>query len=97
VLLFSTVTGVIATLQYFTEAVVAASAASGQATVGGGGSGNFGYPNGSTATYPLWLYQEFRGGLLGYASAMSVVLFLVSFAIIAILLKRSKSFAGDPS
>jgi multiple sugar transport system permease protein len=97
VLLFSTITGVIGTLQYFTEAVVAASAASGQATVGGGASSNFGYPNGSTATYPLWLYTEFRGGLLGYASAMSVVLFLVSFAIIAILLKRSKSFAGEAS
>ena len=63
VLLFSTITGVIGTLQYFTEAVVAASAASGQATVGGGASSNFGYPNGSTATYPLWLYLGYRRGL----------------------------------
>ena len=56
VVLFAAVTGVIATLQYFTQAAVAASVASGDAVTGGGISGTFGYPEGSTFTYPLWLY-----------------------------------------
>jgi multiple sugar transport system permease protein len=95
VLVFTAVTGVITTLQYFTEAAVAASAASGQATVGGGVSSNFGYPEGSTFTYPLWLYMTgFRYGFLGYASALAVLLFVVAFAVIAVVLKRSRTFAG---
>jgi multiple sugar transport system permease protein len=44
VLVFTTVIGVITTLQYFTQAAVAASAASGRATVGGGVGENFGTP-----------------------------------------------------
>jgi multiple sugar transport system permease protein len=66
VLLFATITGVIATLQYFTQAAVAASVASGQATTGGGISSTYGYPEGSTYTYPLWLYVVgFRYNALG--------------------------------
>ena len=54
VLLFAAVTGVIATLQYFTQAAVAASVASGGRPPRGGGiSSTFGYPEGSTFTYPL--------------------------------------------
>jgi multiple sugar transport system permease protein len=98
VLVFTTVIGVITTLQYFTQAAVAASAASGRATVGGGVGENFGYPNGSTFTYPLWLYMTgFKYGFLGYASALAVLLFVVAFAVIAIVLKRSKSFVGEAS
>lgn len=98
VIVFSTITGIIATLQFFTQAAVAASAASGQATVGGGAASNFGYPEGSTFTYPLWLYLKgFNYSQLGYASAMAIVLFIVAFAIIVLVLKRSKSFTGDPS
>jgi multiple sugar transport system permease protein len=95
VLVFTGVVGVITTLQYFTQAAVAASAASGQATVGGGVGSNFGYPNGSTFTYPLWLYMTgFRYGFLGYASALAVLLFVVAFAVIAFVLKRSRSVGG---
>jgi len=98
VLLFSAITGIIATMSYFTEAAVAASAASGSATVGGGASSNFGYPNQSTLTYPLYLYQvgfpQFR---LGFANAMAIVLFVVAFIVIAVLLKRSKSFTQGAS
>ena len=47
VLMFAAITGVIAALQYFTEAVVAASVASGQATTGGGNAALLGYPEGS--------------------------------------------------
>jgi multiple sugar transport system permease protein len=98
VLLFTTITGIIATLAFFTEAAVAASAASGNATVGGGQGGNFGYPQESTLTYPLYLYQAgFTQNLLGYANALAIVLFLVTFAVIAILLKRSRSFTEGAS
>jgi len=98
VIVFSTITGIIATLQFFTQAAVAASTASGQATVGGGAASTFGYPEGSTFTYPLWLYMKgFNYGQMGYACAMSIVLFIVAFAIIVVVLKRSKSFTGDAS
>ncbi len=46
VILFAAITGVISTLQYFTQAAVAASVASNQATLGGGISSTFGYPEG---------------------------------------------------
>jgi multiple sugar transport system permease protein len=96
VILFAAITGVIYTLQYFTQAAVASSIASGQATTGGGISQNFGYPEGSTYTYPLWLYVVgFRYSALGYANAMAVVLFVVAFAVTVVLLRRSKAFSGE--
>jgi multiple sugar transport system permease protein len=93
VLLFTAVTGVIQTLQYFTQAVVAASLASGVATTGGGAAGSIGYPDGSTLTYPLWLYQMgFKNFFLGYACAMAVILLLISMVFVLILLRRSSAF-----
>ena len=101
VIVFATITGIIATLQYFTEAAVASSAATGQAVNGGGSvSSTFGNPEGSTFTYPLWLYQVgFRYGALGYANAMAVGLFVVALAVtvILIVIKRTRSFSGEPS
>jgi multiple sugar transport system permease protein len=98
VLLFTTITGIIATLGYFTEAAVASAAASGAATVGGGAAGNFGYPQESTLTYPLYLYQAgFPENTLGYANALAVVLFIVTLVVIAVLLKRSRSFTEGAS
>ncbi len=98
VLLFTTITGIIATLSYFTEAAVAASAASGAAAVGGGASGSFGYPQQSTLSYPLYLYQEgFPENALGYANALAIVLFLVTLLVIGVLLKRSRSFVEGAS
>jgi multiple sugar transport system permease protein len=92
VVLFTAVIGVITTLQYFTQAAVAASAASNQATVGEGASVNFGYPDGSTFTYPLWLYQVgFRYNAFGYANALAVLLFVVAFAVTLVLLRRSRT------
>jgi multiple sugar transport system permease protein len=92
VLMFAAITGVIAALQYFTEAVVAASVASGQATTGGGNSSLLGYPEGSTLTYAQWLYNMgFRNYYLGYASALSVVMFVVSLAVVLVLLRRARS------
>jgi multiple sugar transport system permease protein len=96
VILFATVTGVIYTLQYFDQAAVAGSIASGQAVTGGGISSSFGFPEGSTFTYPLWLYTVgFRYNALGYANAMAVALFVVAFAVTVFLLRRSKAFSGE--
>ncbi|MFG2042092.1 carbohydrate ABC transporter permease [Dactylosporangium sp. NPDC048998] len=90
VVIFTAVIGVITTLQYFTQAAVAASAASGQATTGAGISSTFGYPEGSTFTYPLWLYVVgFRYRALGYANALAVVLFVVALAVSLLLLRRT--------
>jgi multiple sugar transport system permease protein len=95
VVLFAAVTGVIATLQYFTQAAIAASVASGDAVTGGGISGTFGYPEGSTFTYPLWLYTVgFRNGLLGYSSVLAVVLFVVAISVTLVLLRRFNAFVG---
>ncbi|OJF15083.1 carbohydrate ABC transporter permease [Couchioplanes caeruleus] len=96
VILFAAVTGVIYTLQYFDQAAVAGSIASGQAVTGGGISSSFGFPEGSTFTYPLWLYTVgFRYHALGYANAMAIALFLVAFAVTVILLRRSRAFSGE--
>ncbi|GHJ44160.1 sugar ABC transporter permease [Catellatospora sp. TT07R-123] len=94
VLLFAAITGIIGTLQYFTQAAVAASVASGAVSGGGGISDTFGYPNGSTYTYPLWLYiVGFRYHVLGYANVLAVVLFVVSIAATLILLRRFREYA----
>jgi multiple sugar transport system permease protein len=96
VILFAAVTGVIYTLQYFDQAAVAGSIASGQATTGGGISTNFGFPEGSTFTYPLWLYTVgFRYNALGYANALGIALFVVAFSVTVILLRRAKAFSGE--
>jgi len=96
VILFAAVTGVIYTLQYFDQAAVAGSIASGQATTGAGISQSFGYPDGSTFTYPLWLYTVgFRYNALGYANALAVALFLVAFVVTLLLMRRAKAFSGE--
>jgi len=95
VLLFAAVTGVIQTLQYFTEAAVASSLAAGVATTGGGSQSVLGYPDGSTLTYPLWLYQMgFQNFYLGYACAMAVILLAISLVFTLFLLRRSDAFFG---
>jgi multiple sugar transport system permease protein len=89
VIMFAAVTGVIATLQYFTEPAVAAQAASGQATVGGGAGALLGYPLGSTLTFPQWLYvQGFTNYYLGYASVLSLLLFGVALVFVLVLLRQ---------
>jgi multiple sugar transport system permease protein len=95
VLIFAVVTGVIAMLQYFTEAVVAAQVASGRANQGEGTATTLGYPSGSTLTFSQWLYQEgFTNFYLGYASALAVIMFVVAVGFIVLLLVRSKTFVN---
>jgi multiple sugar transport system permease protein len=89
VVLFASVTGVIAALQYFTQAVVAANVAN------GGIQAAPGYPEGSTMTFPEELYTAgFNQFHAGYACAMAVVLFVVAMACTLVLLRRASGF--DP-
>lgn len=96
VLQFAAITGVIGMMQYFTQAAVASSVAQGQVTGGGGIANTFGYPNGSTFTYSLYLYVVGFGpsGLLGYASVLAVILFVVSFSATLLLLRRFRTFVS---
>lgn len=90
VIFFSLITGLIAALQYFTEAAVASSIASGKTGVSEGVGALMGYPNNSLLTYAQWIYSMGWSGFhLGYAAAMSVVLFVVAAVMIAILLRFS--------
>jgi multiple sugar transport system permease protein len=95
VLLFATITGIIATLQYFTEATVAGQVASGVTGLPGEQS-TPGYPNGATLTYPQVIVQQgFQQFNMGYASALSVLLFVVAMIFTATLLSRAKSLTGE--
>ena len=96
VLLFALITGVIFALQYFTEPAGASATALGKATVGAGTSGLLGWPGTSTLTYGQLLYQRaFHSNLMGYASAMAVVLFAVTAVVIAVLLRRFRAFSPE--
>lgn len=89
VLLFAVVTGAIQSLQLFSQPYVAS-------TVVDNGSGltasSLGYPQDSTLFYTIWLYQQgFRYFNMGYASALSVVLFLGTLAVTLVILRMSRS------
>jgi multiple sugar transport system permease protein len=87
VIFFSAVIGVIYGLQYFTEAYVVSSGASGS----GVGATTLGYPLQSTLFYTIWLYQQgFEAFHFGYASAMAWMLFLVVMACTIVLIRSSK-------
>jgi multiple sugar transport system permease protein len=95
VLLFATITGIIETLQYFTQAEVAAKVASGVTDLPGT-SQPPGYPQDATLTYPQWIVEQgFRQFNLGYASALSVLLFVVALLVTSVLLSRAGSLTGD--
>jgi multiple sugar transport system permease protein len=92
VILFAVVLGVIAGLQYFTQAHVAASVAAGSAVQGGTTTTiEIGYPEGSTLFYPILIYTNgFRYFNMGYASAMAMLLLAVAFAVTAIIILNSR-------
>src|SRR3982751_855526 len=92
VILFAVVLGVIQGLQYFTQAYVAATVASGQASQAGGTSNlELGYPQGSTLFYPILLYYHgFKYFDMGYAAAMALVLLGVSFAVTLVIIVNSR-------
>jgi multiple sugar transport system permease protein len=92
VILFAVVLGVIQGLQYFTQAFVAAGVASGQASQAADvTSSSLGYPLRSTLFYPVLLYQHgFNDFQMGYASAMAVLLLIVSFAVTLVIVLNSR-------
>src|SRR3954452_23147477 len=93
VILFAVVLGVIQGLQYFTQAYVAASIASGQASQAGDVLNALGYPEDSTLFYPVLLYQHgFNDFQMGYASSMAMLLLLVSFAVTLVIVLNSRKW-----
>jgi len=89
VILFALVIGVIDSLQYFTQAYVAASIAVGQSA--SQSAENLGYPENSTLFYPVLLYQQgFRYFNMGYASAMAMVLLVVALVVTLLILRSSR-------
>ena len=101
VILFAVVLGVIQGLQYFTQAYVAAGVAAGQASQAADVTAvNLGYPLDSTLFYPVLLYQHgFSDFQMGYASAMAMLLLVVSFAVTLVIVVNSRRWvhaAGGP-
>jgi multiple sugar transport system permease protein len=94
VILFAVVIGVIEGLQYFTEAYVASTvAAPGAGGQAADSANDLGYPQNSTLFFPVLLYQQgFRYFNMGYASAMAVLLLIVSLVVTVIILRRSGRF-----
>jgi multiple sugar transport system permease protein len=96
VLIFAIITGVIAALQYFTEAAVASSVASGQSGVSVQLSQVLGYPSNSLLTYTEWLYvRGFSNFQLGYAAALAVVLFVITSIFLTVLMRQFKAFSPE--
>jgi multiple sugar transport system permease protein len=83
VTLFQLITGIIWSLQFFTQAYII-----------GGGGGNPGAPQGSLLFYGLYLYiQAFEYLKMGYASALAWILFLLSALVTWVLLRTSGRWA----
>jgi multiple sugar transport system permease protein len=94
ILLFAVITGVIATMQYYTEPIVAGQVASGQ-IAGSGNQFEPGYPAGSTLTLPQLVYNlGFQRFNIGAACVIAMVLFVLSMIFAAFLMRRSSGFLG---
>jgi multiple sugar transport system permease protein len=92
ILLFAVITGVIATMQYYTEPIVAGQVASGQ-IAGSGNQFEPGYPGGSTLTLPQLVYNlGFQRFDIGAACVIAMVLFVLSMAFAAFLMRRGSGF-----
>lgn len=88
VILFSTIMGVIGSLQLFAQPYVVS-------TVIGGGSGvtadNIGYPQNTLLFFTEVLYQQgFRYFNMGYAAALSMVLFAATLVVVLVLIKATR-------
>ncbi|WP_055587051.1 carbohydrate ABC transporter permease [Peterkaempfera griseoplana] len=94
IVMFAVVTGVIQTLQYYTQALVAGKVASG--IIGNSGQ-QFepGYPQGSTWTLPQMVYSlGFQRFDYGSACVVALLLFAVAMAFTALLLRRRSGLMG---
>ncbi|WBB59289.1 sugar ABC transporter permease [Streptomyces sp. WMMC500] len=95
VVLFAVVTGVIATMQYYTEPIVAAKVASG--VIGGSGQ-HFepGYPEKSTLTVPQSVYHlGFQRFDTGAACVVALVLFVLAMSFTYVLMRRGSGFLKE--
>ncbi|MFC5804194.1 carbohydrate ABC transporter permease [Streptomyces formicae] len=92
IVLFAVITGVIATMQYYTEPLVAAKVASG--VIGGSGQ-TFepGYPDRSTLTVPQVVYNlGFQRFDTGAACVVALVLFVLAMIFTGFLMRRRSGF-----
>lgn len=92
IVLFAVITGVIATMQYYTEPLVAAKVASG--VIGGSGQ-HFepGYPDKSTLTVPQVVYNlGFQRFDTGAACVVALVLFALAMVFTTFLMRRRSGF-----
>ncbi|HYU86997.1 MAG TPA: sugar ABC transporter permease [Kribbellaceae bacterium] len=92
IVLFAVVTGVIQTMQYYTQPLVAAKVASG--VIGRPGqSFEPGYPEKSTLTLPHLVYNlGFQRFDTGSACVVALVLFGLAMAFTAVLMRRGSGF-----
>jgi multiple sugar transport system permease protein len=94
VILFSVVTGVISTLQYYTQAIIAGETASGRVMTAGT-TFSPGYPQGSTLTMPQLVWNEgFNNYDTGGAAVLALILFAIAMLFTAVLLRRKSGFMG---
>ncbi|WP_173874008.1 sugar ABC transporter permease [Streptomyces albus subsp. chlorinus] len=88
IVMFAVVTGVVQTMQYYTQALVAGKLASG-VTIGPGTVIQPGYPDHSTITVPQLVYQlGFQNFNTGAACVLSLVLFAIAMAVTVLLMRR---------
>jgi multiple sugar transport system permease protein len=96
IIVFAVVTGVILTMQYYTQPLVAGKVASG--VIGGSGQ-QFepGYPDESTLTLPQLVYNlGFQRFDTGSACVVALVLFALSMAFTTVLMRRGSGLLGEP-
>jgi multiple sugar transport system permease protein len=92
IITFAVITGVIQTMQYYTQAVIAGKVASGVVDAPGTAF-DAGYPDGSTLTLPQLVYTlGFQHFNTGAACVVSIVLFAVAMAFTVLLLRRGSGF-----
>ncbi|GAA0329432.1 sugar ABC transporter permease [Streptomyces blastmyceticus] len=88
IVMFAVVTGVVQTMQYYTQALVAGKLASG-VSVGPGTVIQPGYPDHSTLTVPQLVYSlGFQNFNTGAACVLSLVLFAIAMAVTSLLMRK---------
>ncbi|TJZ55848.1 sugar ABC transporter permease [Streptomyces piniterrae] len=88
IVMFAVVTGVVQTMQYYTQALVAGKLASG-VSVGPGSVVQPGYPEHSTLTVPQLVYSlGFQNFNTGAACVLSLVLFVIAMAVTTLLMRK---------
>ncbi|MEV7563623.1 carbohydrate ABC transporter permease [Streptomyces tanashiensis] len=95
IVLFAVVTGIIGAMQYYTQPIVASKVASG---VMGGSGVTFvpGYPDDSTLTLPQLVYSlGFSQFNYGASCVVALVLFALSMAFTALLMRRRGGLIGS--